>query len=218
MKVWKYDRYVRSLEESIQKVDAAIKSGALLTDMELFDYYFKRFLSGEGYSILQGMRDSVYRSAKYCADMFDELQLLRREGYTNSEAESFIGRICRGAISKKLVSSAYRVRSFDENGVLYFELYLGSELEHTFEVTGVASLSETALVLITFMLSVSTKNPELKAFYEKYVIGVFNDVMNCKKPTPYVYEGKAKTLRSYMNRSRVSADPADSKVIRFKVG
>lgn len=217
MKVWKYDRYVENLEESISKVEKAIKQGALLTDMELFDFYFKQFLYGESYNFLKGIRDSVYRTAKYSADMFDELQNIRKNGYNNEEATDYIKSICRSAVTRKVVNGSYRVRSYDENGVLYFELYLGRECEHIFEVTSIKSLTETALVILSLMVSVSTDNLELKSFYETYVISVFNDVMTSKKPTPYVYEGKAKTLRSYMNRQRVSAEPA-GKIVQFKVG
>ena len=78
MKVWKYDRYVENLKESISKVEKAIQQGALLTDMELFDFHFKQFLYGESYNFLKGIRDSVYRTAKYSADMFDELQNIRK--------------------------------------------------------------------------------------------------------------------------------------------
>lgn len=217
MKVWKYDRYVENLEESISKVEKAIKQGALLTDMELFDFYFKQFLYGESYNFLKGIRDLVYRTAKYSADMFDELQNIRKNGYNNEEATDYIKSICRSAVTRKVVNGSYRVRSYDENGVLYFELYLGRECEHVFEVTGIKSLTETALVILSLMVSVSTDNLELKSFYETYIISVFNDVMTSKKPTPYVYEGKAKTLRSYMNRQRVSAEPA-GKIVQFKVG
>lgn len=217
MKVWKYDRYVRGLEEPINKVEKAISQGALLTDMELFDHHFKRFLYGESYSILRGMKDIVYRTAKYCADMFEELHYLRKAGYTNDEASSYISSICRGAVSKRIVKDLYKVKSFDENGILYFELYNGRECLHVFEVTGLKSFTETALAILTLMVSVSTNNLELKNFYEKYVIGVFNDIMACKEPTPYVYEGKAKTLRSYMLHQRSSAEPTE-KIVQFKVG
>lgn len=217
MKVWKYDRYVEGLEQPIREVESAIRQGALLTDMELFDFYFKQFLYGESYNFLKGIRDTLYRTAKYCADMFDTLQLLRKDGYSNDEASEYISNICKGAVNKHIVSKCYKVKSYDENGVLYFDLYLDGEREHTFEVTGIKSLTETALVILSLMVSLSTKNLELKNFYEKYVIGVFNEILASKQPTPYVYEGKAKTLRSYMQRQRSSAEPS-GKIVQFKVG
>lgn len=216
MKVWKFDKYVSRLDSSIESVEKAISEGALLTDMEMFDFQFKQMLAGYGYSYLKGMRDKLYRTARYAARSFEAIFRMRKEGYTNSEAKDLIGNICGDAVTGKLVTG-YRVKSFDENGVLYFELYNRGELVHTFDVTGVGELTTTAVALVTFMLVESTENLELKDFFEKYSSTFYREVMSGTKPTPYVYEGKAKTLRSYMNKKRVTLDP-EGKVVQFKVG
>lgn len=217
MRVWKYEKFIEGLDECIEKVEKAIDDGMLLTDMELFDLYFKQSLSGYGYRYLKGISDKVYRTAYYCAEMFDRLQDLRKDGYTNAFATDYVKEICREASMRRISVRSYKIDAYDTNGVLYFDLICSGEVAHTFEVTGVRELTETALILIAFLSASGTKDLELKNFLEKYVFNVFSDVMKCKKPTPYVYNGKAKTLKSYINRDRLANEPA-GKIIKFKVG
>ena len=219
MKVSKYEKYVSGLEASICQVRKAINSGALLTDMEKVDYYFKRLLNGEAVNYSKLMREKTYRIANYYAWSLDTLENYRIEGYSNEDVRVFSRRLCRSAYMSGLTSCVYTVKTFDTNGILYLNLYRGNNIIQEFSITGMVDFTKVTLALISFFASSALKNGEFKTFVEGYLVSVFNDIRDIKKPTPYIYDGAAKTLKSYVAKSKVSVSKDKTgKILQFRVG
>ncbi|GEM_PF-3580022 len=220
MKVYKYDKYVEGLNSCINQVQKAIKGGALLTEMEMFDFYFKQVLFGSTRRRFGKKPSNIYTLAEFYAESFKNIQHYRHEGYSNSDAVVFAKELCKEAYKKGIVKKHYSIKSHDTNGILFIDLYLGSEWEHTFSVGNVRQFTQTMLALVTFFASTSLETGELKDFIEEYLINTFNDVMKSVKPTPYVYTGAAKTLKSYMRNEKATSKAVkdDCKIVKFKIG
>lgn len=219
MKVSKYEKYLSGLEASICQVRKAINSGALLTDMEWVDYYFKRLMNGESVNYSKLLRERNYRVANYYAWSLDTLENFRIEGYSNEDVRVFCKRLCRNAYMSGLTSCLYNIKTFDTNGVLYLNLYKGTSIIQEFAITGMVDFSKVTLALMSFFASNSLKDGEYKTFVERYAVSVFNDIREIKKPTPYIYNGAAKTLKSYVAKSNVTVNKDETgKILQFRVG
>lgn len=219
MKVSKYEKYVSGLEGSICQVRKAVNSGALLTDMELVDYYFKRILNGENVNYSKLIREKNYRIANYYAWSLDNIEHFRLEGYSNEDVKVFCKRLCRGAYMSGLTSSIYTVKTFDTNGILYLNLFKGSNMIQEFAISGMSDFTKVALAITSFFASNNLKDGEFKIFIEQYLVSVFNEIRDIKKPTPYIYNGAAKTLKSYVVKSNVSVSKDETgKILQFRVG
>lgn len=219
MKVSKYEKYLSGLEGSICQVRKAINSGALLTDMELVDFYFKRLLSGESVSYSKLLKEKNYRIANYYAWSLDSIENFRLKGYSNEDVSVFCKRLCRSAYVSGLTSCVYTVKTFDTNGVLYLNLYRGNSIIQEFSITGMTDFTKVTLALVSFFASNGLKNGEFKTFVEEYLVSVFNDIRDIKKPTPYIYHGAAKTLKSFVAKSNVSVSKDETgKILQFRVG
>lgn len=219
MKVSKYEKYVSGLDNSICQVRNAINSGVLLTDMELLDYYFKRLLNGESVNYSKLIREKNYRIANYYAWSLDTLEHFRVEGYSNEDVKVFCKRLCRYAYMSGLTSSVYTVKTFDTNGILYLNLFNGCNMIQEFTISGKSDFTKVVIAVSTFFASNTLKEDEFKTFVEQYLVSVFNDIRDIKKPTPYIYNGTAKTLKSYVVKSNVSISKDETgKILQFRVG
>lgn len=215
MKISKYERYVSMLDKSISKVEDAISDGALLTEMEKLDFYFKKLLYGESVNKVLLSKDKTYNVACYYAWAINELEQYRLSGYSNSEAVKFAKQLCKKAIKHGLCSRTFRISSYDENGALYIKLSRFREVLHTFEIRGMNDLTKSVLAMISYLASSTLYCVEMKEFVETYAVNVFNEIREVKDPTPYLYNGAAKTLRRFVVKSESSKE---NKIIQYRVG
>lgn len=212
-RVRKFDRYVGSLKESISVVNNAICKGVLLTKQEELDYYFKKGLCGDKRPTLKSKQEVL---GYFYAGVIEEVYDLRSEGYTNKDVIELAKHICFSGWIKGL-SDKLRIHSYDCNGVLYMELYKGFELEYTFEVSNIRSMSESILALVSYIGTMRIQDSEYQEFAGSYLSGIHKEIMSCKLPKPYIYTGAAKTLRNHLRKS-VSTSSKSSKIIDFRAG
>lgn len=215
MKISKYERYVSMLDKSIFRVEDAIKDGALLTEMEKLDFYFKKLLYGESINKVLLSKDKTYNIACYYAWAINELEQYRLSGYSNSEAFKFVKQLCKKAVKHGLCSRTHRVSSYDANGILYIKLSRFRETLHTFEISGMGDFTKSVLAVISYLASSGLYNVEMKEFVETYAVNVFNEIREVKDPTPYLYNGAAKTLRRFVTKTSSSKE---EKIIQYRVG
>lgn len=216
MKISKYERYVSMLDKSIFKVEDAIKDGALLTEMEKLDFYFKKLLYGESVNKVLLSKDKTYNIACYYAWAVNELEQYRLSGYSNVEAFKFVKQLCKKAIKHRLCSRSHKVSSYDANGTLYIQLSRFRETLHTFEIRGMNDFTKSVLAIISYLASSGIYSVEMKEFVETYAVNIFNEIREVKDPTPYLYNGAAKTLRRFVTKS-ASTDKKE-KIIQYRVG
>lgn len=215
MKISKYERYVSMLDKSIFRVEDAIKDGALLTEMEKLDFYFKKLLYGESINKVLLSKDKTYNIACYYAWAINELEQYRLSGYSNSEAFKFVKQLCKKAVKHGLCSRTHRVSSYDANGILYIKLSRFRETLHTFEISGMGDFTKSVLAVISYLASSGLYSVEMKEFVETYAVNVFNEIREVKDPTPYLYNGAAKTLRRFVTKTSSSKE---EKIIQYRVG
>ena len=218
MVISKYEKYVKGLGKCIKSVEKAIDGGALLTDMELTDYYFKRLLGGESISKLKLLKDRTYRIACFYAWGIDSVESFRRDGYENADVDRFSKQLCKNAFLAGLTGKLYKTETYDKNGTLYFNLDMGKTYEQ-FEITCLRDFVVCMLAVMSFLASRCIKDKEYKEFVERYAIGVYNDIRDVVEPTPYIYVGEAKTLSRYIHRDTVTVCKTENeKILQFRVG
>ena len=188
----KFDSYVLGIEESLQKVDEAVKSGAYLTKMEVFDYNFKSVLGkvGESKSFLS---DVEFRASYFYARFFKKMMELKQCGYTFEDVEKLFKAMCTRAMQLRL-SYGKSVYCWNRDGAVYVEVKNKSESVHTFEILNRTDLCKACIVVLTYFATDRVKDIELKSFMESYLMEVFNKIAAGEKPEPYIYRGLAESL------------------------
>lgn len=209
----KFDSYVLGIEESLQKVDKAVKSGAYLTKMEVFDYNFKSVLGkvGESKSFLS---DVEFRASYFYARFFKKMMELKQYGYTFEDVEKLFKVMCTRAMQLRL-SYGKSVYCWNRDGAVYVEVKNKSESVHTFEILNRTDLCKACIVVLTYFATDRVKNIELKSFMESYLMEVFNKIAAGEKPEPYIYRGLAKSLKNELNKIKDVKEDG-KKVIEFK--
>lgn len=218
MMITKYEKYVNELGGCLKSVKKALDSGAILTDMELFDYYFKGFIYGFNPKIFKNLTDPVYRCAYFCSEVIDGLFEFKHEGYSYLDANYFISNICAIARMYRLSSHLYTVYSYDNNNVLYWDFCLRGRVEHTFVIKSLGDLVRSSLIIASFLASESIKNKDLKKFVSVYMSSVYSDVENLVSPEPYVYKGISRSLNNCMKKENEPKPVVKEKVVNFMVG
>lgn len=222
MIITKYEKYVSELNGCVRQVIKAVNSGALLTQMELMDFYFKKnLISRKRASIKKMIKDTPYRVARFYAVSFEGLQQIKTKGYTNSEAESYAKEMCKNAYFMGMTRSTYTISSYDSNGSFFLDLKCRGEHEYTFELKSIKDFVQAMLALMSFFASSTLKDGEFKEFVEGYIVNVYNDIMSAKTPTPYIYSGAAKTLKSFIRKNNSKNNTAvsdEDKIVKFRVG
>lgn len=219
MRISKYEKYLSGLSVCTEKVGKALENGALLTDMELVDYYAKCLLNGENLNYIKLVKDKLYRIANLLSDVIDIVEELRVEGYSNEDVVFYASKVCKYAFMYRLSSRLLSISGYDSNSSLFIELCCGKDILHTFEITGKSDVSSMFLILVSYLASEKLAEGEFKTFIENYAVNVFNDIRKVVKPTPYVYKGTAKTLNSYICKECVPVEHTEeSKILKFRVG
>ena len=209
----KFDSYVLGIEESLQKVDEAVKSGAYLTKMEVFDYNFKSVLCkvGESKSFLS---DVEFRASYFYARFFKKMMELKQCGYTFEDVEKLFRVMCTRAMQLRL-SYGKSVYCWNRDGAVYVEVKNKSESVHTFEILNRTDLCKACIVVLAYFATDRVKDIELKSFMESYLMEVFNKIAAGEKPEPYIYRGLAKSLKNELNKIKDVKEDG-KKVIEFK--
>lgn len=218
MKITKYEKYVNELGGCLKSVKKALDSGAMLTDMELFDYYFKGFIYGFNPKICKNLTDRVYRCAYFCSEVIDGLFMFKHEGYSYEDANYFISNVCAIARMYRLSSHSYTVYPYDSNNILYWDFCLRGRVEHTFVIKSLGDLVRSSLIIASFLASESIKSKELKKFVSVYMSSVYSDVENLVSPEPYVNKGIARSLKNCMKEEKKPEPVVKEKVVNFMVG
>ena len=210
MKRLKMDIYTEKLNTCVNSVRKAVNEGALLTDMELLDYYFKSSMIG---NLLNNYKKDVYAIAKFYHESLMKLHILRQTGFTNKQVRVMFREMCFSAFVHRLAPSC-AVNTYDVNGTLFAEFIVRGKPEYTFKINNMRSFTKAVLAIASYLASCKVEDKEFKEYVETYLINVFNEICLVKDPTVYVYEGKSKALRSYM----VKTEKEDENIIRFRVG
>ena len=214
----KFEKYVLGIEESLQKVDDAVESGAYLTKMEVFDYNFKSVLGKVGKN-KSYMSDMEYRASYFYAKFFKRVMELKQCGYTFEDVEKLFKVMCSKAMQLRL-SYGKSVYCWNRDGFVYVEVKNKSESVHTFVIGERADLCKASLVVLTYFATDRVKDIELKSFMETYLMEVFNNIVDGQKPEPYIYKGLAKSLKNELKKidtkKDVKKEDDSEKVIQFK--
>lgn len=221
MKVLKFEKYLQELDGCLTQVEVAMKNGAMLTEMELMDYYFKRILLTDEESGLlkEVFGERAYRLANFLVGVLNEVQDLKVEGYTNYNVYDVLKSICVHARLTRLTSTLYSVHTYDYNGMLYVDFYKGSRRQDTLCIRNLKDVVKVVIAVASFLATESLEEGELKTFVAGYLLGVYNEIANFQSPKPYIYTGLAKTLKNYIGTTE-DAKPAvkERKIVEFRVG
>lgn len=211
----KIDKYINSCNKCVSEVSSAISKGAMLTNEEYFDYYFKETLSGKA-NKCKMVTSKLYRTAKFLADGLLLADELRKEGYSNKEAVDSMKQI--RDYSVLYFGEYFSVKGEDFNGVLYIDLKQGEE-ESTFEISSPAQLYKAILVLCSSIVcnQYSEENTSLLEYVEEYLFRVNKEIREGKEPKPFLHTKAIKTLRSCLKDTSYSKDSGGGcKVIEFR--
>lgn len=219
MMTFKYERFLGELDGCVEQVETAIKNGAMLTEMEKMDYYFKRILSTdeEPGIIKEVFGETAYRLANFYASVINDIQDIKVEGYTNSDVYDTLKSICVYARLTRLSSTMYSVHVYDYNGTLYVDFYRGSKREDTMSIRCKKDFIKVIIAMATFLATDSPMDWELKNFAAGYLVNVYNEIASLQSPKPYIYKGLAKTLNNYIVEENKEAKPVN-KVVNFRIG
>lgn len=211
----KIDKYIKDCNKCVSEVSSAISKGAMLTNEEYFDYYFKETLSGK-VKKHKMITSKLYRAAKFLADGLLLADELRKNGYSNKEAVDSMKQV--RDYSVLYFGEYFSIKCQDFNGVLYIVLKQGEE-ESTLEITSSIQLYKGILVLCSSVVCdlYSEKDTSLSDYVGEYLFKVNKEIHDGKEPKPFLHTKAIKTLRSCLrDTSPNEKSDEDCKVIELR--
>ena len=209
----KIDKYIIGCKGCVEDVGKAISNGAMLTNEEYLDYYFKSLLNKSAKKS-KLITDKVYRTAEFLVSGFLLADSLRKEGYTNKDAVNAIKQVRDSAVL--YFGMYFSVRGQDFNGVLYIDLKQSGE-ESTLEISSPAKLYKGILALcsaIVYEVYSEDNYYNIVDYASNYLFNVNKEILKGEEPKPFLHKSAIRTLRTCLRKNTDEGE--DCKVIKFR--